>query len=266
LRTSFLELSVSALDPEVVPRMLRGELLGAIVRGAFGVEAMAALQIELEAGTLGVVGGPMTAYRGEQYGRNLVVTDDPDEYFDEAARLSAGLASHRSAYEERVRTLITDLSGLEVSVPVAPDGRRYAPCTARRLVPGGTIDLHCELETRRFGTMSALSSLADLSAQLSFYAPMVLPDGGGELHVYPLRFEDGEGAALGRMSRSAPATITWAEGHGVSIPRPRVGDLLVFDAGRHFHRVSRVEGDRARWTIGGFLARSRDGTQLLQWS
>jgi hypothetical protein len=47
--------------------------------------------------------------------------------------------------------------------------------------------------------------------------------------------------------------------------RPGVGDLLVFDGGRHYHEVTRVAG-RARWTLGGFLALGRDHRSIYFWS
>ena len=54
--------------------------------------------------------------------------------------------------------------------------------------------------------------------------------------------------------------------HAAVIPRAEVGDLLVFDAGRHFHRVTPVMGARPRWTLGGFVALSRDGSCFFVWN
>jgi hypothetical protein len=134
------------------------------------------------------------------------------------------------------------------------------------LVPGGAINLHCELETRRFSTMAEIGQMLDGQGQLSFYLPLQLPESGGELHVCHLRYGEPSGASLDRMSRSDPRTVDYAESFGVTVPRPGVGDMLIFDAGRHFHRVTPVEGSTARWTIGGFLARSREGNRLHYWS
>ena len=44
------------------------------------------------------------------------------------------------------------------------------------------------------------------------------------------------------------------------------GDLLVFDGGRHFHQILPVVGPRRRWTVGGFMAPTRDRTAWLRWS
>ena len=44
------------------------------------------------------------------------------------------------------------------------------------------------------------------------------------------------------------------------------GELLLFDGGRYFHKVSPVEGSRARWTIGGFVGFTRDHERVVYWS
>ncbi len=44
-----------------------------------------------------------------------------------------------------------------------------------------------------------------------------------------------------------------------------VGDMLIFDASRHIHRVTTVEGERARWTMGCFVGAFDDGS-LVCWS
>jgi hypothetical protein len=43
------------------------------------------------------------------------------------------------------------------------------------------------------------------------------------------------------------------------------GDLIVFDGGRHYHRVLPNQGESRRWTIGGFLSLSRAGTESWVW-
>jgi hypothetical protein len=45
-----------------------------------------------------------------------------------------------------------------------------------------------------------------------------------------------------------------------------VGDLALFEEGRYYHRVNEVRGSRSRWTMGGFLAPSRDAQTLHYWS
>ena len=49
-------------------------------------------------------------------------------------------------------------------------------------------------------------------------------------------------------------------------PLRRPADLVVFDSGRHVHRVTPVEGRRARLTCGGFLTLASDRSHVAFWS
>jgi hypothetical protein len=44
------------------------------------------------------------------------------------------------------------------------------------------------------------------------------------------------------------------------------GDLLVFAGGELWHRVSKVEGSLTRYSLGGFMGFSHDGSRLYVWS
>jgi hypothetical protein len=69
------------------------------------------------------------------------------------------------------------------------------------------------------------------------------------------------------MDRSAEETFRHLEeAHGYVDPNAGAGDLLLFDAGRHFHRVTRVEGSRARWTMGCFVGRDAQSGEYVVWS
>ena len=47
---------------------------------------------------------------------------------------------------------------------------------------------------------------------------------------------------------------------------PQPGDMLIFDGGRYFHRVSKVEGVLPRRTVGGFVGFSQNHDRLYYWS
>jgi hypothetical protein len=47
---------------------------------------------------------------------------------------------------------------------------------------------------------------------------------------------------------------------------PEAGDLFLLASGRCLHRVGRIIGPRARVTMGGFLALTKDREHVLFWS
>ena len=48
--------------------------------------------------------------------------------------------------------------------------------------------------------------------------------------------------------------------------KPGPGDMIVFAGGQIWHKVEFVQGSRPRFTIGGFMSRSKDDKTLYFWS
>lgn len=261
----------AAAWPTLLEDMLAGRRLGAVLRGAFDPAALEAFAAGLE-DTAARRSRPieMKHYGGLQFGRTVVVSPpDLQEYFAEGARLREDFARLGFAFEAEVTRALGPLSaGREVRAPRGPAGDLYGAATVRVVNPGSGIDLHCEKETLRFPGMAAhLAGVLDARTQLSFYTPLRVPEAGGTIRIYDASFDDpAVHAAMNRAERRSEATLRWIEARGFAEPEVRVGDLLLFDAGRFYHRVLAVRGARARWTMGGFLATSREGDALHYWS
>jgi hypothetical protein len=241
--------------------------LGAIVRGVFPADAVQALIRRIESGECPLPRYASDHYSGYSYGKMVVISPpDLQVYFDEAPMLR-GLSAAGIDFEARLVELFRAIaSGLPVELPGGPRGGSYAPVTIRVLGDGGGIDLHCENETAGFPPMRHLSQILDMRDQISFYTPLAIPDTGGQLLLYPLRFNEGPGKTIGGMERSGEALLRALAPFQPLVVEPRPGDVLIFDAGRYFHRVIPAKGLRLRWTMGGFLARSRDGKIIHYWS
>ncbi len=257
---------------DVLSDIFAARLTGAVIRGAFPGAALASVVARLEAGDFGLQSQPSPAFAGETYGRVLIVGDrDLAEYFREAARFRAAcveLFAGTLDFQTRIEELLSAVAGgRRVTVPAGPDGTTYAPATIRGLHEGGEIDLHCENETVEFPAMWHLARALKARNQLSYYVVLALPAAGGELVIHNARYaEEPAGARLASMERNEQATLDMLAPYGHVVPRTAVGDLLVFDSGRHFHRVTPVVGPRFRWTMGGFLAPSLDESAVHYWS
>ena len=168
-------------------------------------------------------------------------------------------------FEARVVALLSTLSGgREVFSPPAADGAgRYSPATIRKLPPGCHIPVHCGnffLESPGYAHLRQTVAVLD---QLSYFLPMQTPEAGGELLVYDLTWGDPATPKMQRVDMFDPLAIeTWDHQRFA----PQVGDLLLFDGGRYFHKVSHVEGSRPRWTIGGFVGFTQDHERVVYWS
>ena len=94
-----------------------------------------------------------------------------------------------------------------------------------------------------------------LFEQLSFFSPIALPEAGGELVVYHLDFHDPSRPLNEQGTLDNDVVLETVSNEVVHLSP---GDLVVFAGGRWYHRVSVVQGDHIRRTIGGFLGFTSD--------
>lgn len=268
LRMLEMDASEVAEHPRAIERILRREVFGILVRGVFPPAQLAAVVARLEREPAMPVFASDT-FSGRTYGRVLRMADDRlDEYFDAAERIGPALElafGDGPGYEARLREILGALGGgRPVRVPMV-GARTYAPATVRVIEPGGTIFLHCGNETHAFPALAELTRIIDPAGEISTLMPLALPESGGELEVYDVCFGDPLIDELDRSLGRESAHEGLAERRCIRL-RPAVGDLALFEEGRHYHRVNQVRGTRARWTMGGFLAPSRDAQTLHYWS
>jgi hypothetical protein len=239
---------------DLVDRIMAREALGAIVRaavdGAAVAQALARLaasdpprtELAPRAHALGCMLAPTAARpTGPSLDEYLAMASwRADELFD---------PSLRAALDAQLATLA---GGREVTVPRSADGRVYARATVHVFEDGGEAPIHCD----SYGVLPAREELAarlDGRTQLSWYIPLSLPEQGGDLAIYDLRHGE-PGAA--QPARSGARARSYRVG---------VGDLVVFDGGRWFHRVEPCRGPTPRRTFAGFAGLARGGRALYVW-
>jgi hypothetical protein len=178
-------------------------------------------------------------------------------------------------FERRVESIFRALSGgLPVEVAPGPEaGSTYTPATIRVLPEGHEIGIHVGNEFLRQPQSRHLRDVVDMSDQLSFFIPLTVPEGGGELVVYGLEWDD-VSAFLPEVSGPDEANVhlegspVWEAVSSMDSTAfaPGPGDMLVFDGGRYYHRVSKIVGRTPRRTIGGFLGFSQAHDRVYYWS
>ncbi len=254
--------------PDTIERILRHDIFGVLVRGVFDPDRLARVVTRLGQEPSMRVFEAHT-FRGRTYGRVLRMADESlDEYFAAAQQISPALEAafgDGPGYEARLREIVGALSGgRPVSVP-SVGGRRYAPATVRVVDPGGTVTLHCGNETYAFPALGELTKIIDPSGEISTLMPLALPEHGGQLEVYDVCFGDPLIDQLDGSLGRDNAHEGLADRRCLRLDLA-VGDLALFEEGRYYHRVNEVQGTQARWTMGGFLAPSRDAHTLHYWS
>jgi hypothetical protein len=254
---------------DALRRMHRGTLGGLVVRGVYSRPQMAAVVerlVEREAEF------PLTSFparfKASFYGRCLDGCDpELDEYLTDGARFRRELESTFEGappFEPRMEELFDALGGgARSAVPRFRDGRAYTSATIRILREGGQIGTHCGNEAQTRPAYTHLNTLVDRSDQLSYFLTLQDAVAGGELIVYSLKWSDVDASHIVGGRSQVEDLLRTAQWMRVS---PGAGDLLIFDGGRYFHRVSPVQGTRMRWTVGGFLMFGTGGDRIFYWS
>lgn len=269
----FLELPADRAHEQLgaLRAMYEKRMDGLILRGLYPPEAMALVAERLASFSL----HSLAANVPQTLGRSIVgEAPDLQAYFEDAqqqrVRLRALFSGLGDFEETLVRVFAALTGGLRARLVPGPDGRLATPATVRVMNEGHEIGVHADNEFALMPHAEHLHANLDLSDQLSFFMPISVPEAGGELIVYGLEHAD-----VAHMMPASGAGNTWMEGTAVydvvsrmdgTAFTPGPGDMLIFDGGRYFHRVTKVVGSTPRRTIGGFLGFSRGGDEVLFWS
>ncbi len=190
-----------------------------------------------------------------------------DEYLASAARHHAEAdAVFQPGFDvtrEFQQVLGRCAGGRPVDVARNADGRAFVPYTIRRLVDGKQIGIHHDYHYP-LALYKDLAPQLDTTTLVSFVVTLGAPQSGGELFVY----------AAGPATPDVPKLPNGFQYDLDAIEKRyhfakfvmAVGDLFLLASGRCLHRVGRIDGPRARVTMGGFLALDRARERVLFWS
>jgi hapalindole-type alkaloid chlorinase len=153
--------------------------------------------------------------------------------------------------------------GRPVEIARADDGRQYVPFTVRRLVHGKQIGLHHDYHYP-LALYSQLAPTLDTRTLISYVAILRRPSAGGELCVYavtpdtpnPPKMPNGFMWDLDAVERGFDSKKFTLD----------VADFFLLASGRCLHRIAPIQGGRARVSMGGFLALSKDRSRVYYWS
>jgi hapalindole-type alkaloid chlorinase len=255
---------------------------GFIIREAFSRDAMEQVtdRLEKDKGDMSSTfvssqsKSALIANINHSYGPGLFGSNsDLEGYFAKASAFRNGcrtLFQGNIDYEERIESVLHALSGgLPVSIPTGVEGQAYNSSSIRVIPDGHEIPIHVGKEPLLFPQASHLRTLVDITDQFSFFIPLSLPDAGGELIVYDLEFDE-EQSKKNQTSNIYEIGLRTKnlnpDSYKSKVLAPGVGDMLLFDGGRYYHRVTQVSGKRPRRTIGGFANFSHDREALYYWN
>jgi uncharacterized protein YaiE (UPF0345 family) len=211
-------------------------------------------------------------------GENIVFADSSlQQYFDYAAifrqkcrTLFEGMLDFEALMESMLRSLS---GGLTVKIPSGSQGQSYIPATIRKVPTNHEFPIHVGNDFLNSPQSEHLRTIVDVTDQLSFFIPLVLPEAGGELVIYGMEWDGEELVFEDTNSNEGYCSRLYHQSHqvfdqqyGSMTFKPNIGDMMLFDGGRFYHCIVPTVGDRTRITIGGFLAFSKEHDAIYYWS
>jgi len=258
-----------SLERDFITDIFASRLVGIVIRAAFPAVAAARVVERLESGASGTRQRDPKFWEGRVYGPYLQSTSDMRLYFEEVVDFRSACATLFEGgpdFQTRVEELLAYArGGRQISVLRGPAGEPYAVATIRNLTSGGGMSVHCDLGQTEYPAIRHIAAHCDVSTLLSYFVTLATPESGGELHIHGLRSDQEPGRRLARMDLASHEARSAIDAYGELAVHLAPGDLIVFNAGHYFHHVTPVVGARTRWTLGGFLSRSCDGSSLFYW-
>ena len=162
-----------------------------------------------------------------------------------------------------LKRIFSRLFGGRAAAPALTlDGRAWAPFNYRALDPDEQIYAHHD-NHYALPLYDELEPALDRDVLLSWFVTLQPSEHNGELIIYGLWGSDPNPPML--PTRFLDIEVLEREFARCAV-KHRAGDLVIFDSGRHVHRVSPVVGDAVRLTMGGFLTVRKDRQALAFWS
>jgi len=170
-----------------------------------------------------------------------------------------------------IKELFQQITTSSIQIPEL-DGKQCAPFTVRKISPNAQIPAHVENELSfAVEAYQAFDDMLEIHNTLSYFILLGKPQVGGELVLFDLTWESTpkgliskNGAMMSSKMRDKLITSNYKITYSSELNE---GDMLIFAGGRTWHKVNTVQGKYPRFTIGGFIAKSKTEKSLLYyWS
>ena len=203
--------------------------------------------------------------RGERLGLSIMeAKNDLDEYFQKASNFRLQLKKiFANEFEIRIFNVFNHLHSLKnIKLLERKNGEICIPAQIRIFHPGkGGVKAHIGNEVfERCQVYNHLKEIKKDVDTLSYFIVMDKPEKGGELVLYDFLREQ---TTLSMKQHFYSCQLdNFLDNFRKQYISPEVGDMVIFNGGRIWHKVADFDGDKNRITVGGFLVYSQDNQTI----
>ncbi|MEH2459478.1 2OG-Fe(II)-dependent halogenase WelO5 family protein [Nostoc sp.] len=113
-----------------------------------------------------------------------------------------------------------------------------------------------------FDDYDNLKRILDLKTVISYFIVIDKAEQGGELILYHLLREETP-EELRHIPYLHPLRDAYLENFPQEVVDANVGDMVIFNSSKIWHRVLKIQGRNNRITVGGFLAKSKNENRIF---
>ncbi len=202
---------------------------------------------------------------GEKFGFSLMeATNDLNEYFQKASDFRLQLNQiFADEFETRIFNIFNHLHSLKnIKLLDRKNDDICIPAQIRIVHPGkGGLKAHTDNEVfEKYQVYNHLKEIKKDVDILSYFIVIDKPDKGGELVLYDLLRE--QTTLSMKQDFYSCQRDSFLDNFRKQYINPEIGDMVIFNGGRIWHKVADFDGDKNRITVGGFLLSSQDNQKI----
>ncbi|WP_414623435.1 tetratricopeptide repeat protein [Calothrix sp. CCY 0018] len=202
---------------------------------------------------------------GEKLGFSIMeATNDLNKYFQKASEFRLQLNQiFASEFETRIFNVFNHLHSLKnIKLLDRKNHDICIPAQIRIVHPGkGGLKAHTDNEVfEKYQVYNHLEEIKKDVDILSYFIVIDKPEKGGELVLYDLLRE--QTTVSMKQDFYNCERDNFLDNFRKQYINPDIGDMVISNGGRIWHKVADFDGDKNRITVGGFLARSQDNQTI----
>ena len=202
---------------------------------------------------------------GEKFGFSLMeATNDLNQYFQKASDFRLQLNQiFADEFETRIFNIFNHLHSLKnIKFLDRKNDDICIPAQIRIVHPGkGGLKAHTDNEFfERYRVYHNLKEIKKDVDILSYFIVIDKPEKGGELVLYDLLRE--QTTLSMKQEFYSCQRDSFLNNFRKQYINPDIGDMVIFNSWRIWHKVADFDGSKNRITVGGFLARSQDNQTI----
>jgi len=234
-----------------------GDLSGILIKKVFSTSEIETAKKSIES--------LETEYHNTSYGVNIgcslmQIKNDLNEYFQKTSEFRVQLRKiFTNSFEQRIFEIFNNLCNLRnIKLLEGENDRIYNPAQIRVVHPNKQgIKAHTGNETfekrQIYGHLKGIKKDVDI---LSYFVVIGKPEKGGELILYDFLSQPTTPSM--KQNFYSCQLDSFLDNFRKQYINPDIGDMVIFNGGRIWHKVADFDGDKNRITIGGFFAHSQD--------